>query len=129
MTNFGSTLKGFVMSKNTIMLWVSDALAASLPLTKGFSPVRVWDNDSRSFTDKQDTNEHGLPVWESEALLQTGWQAQLTPVRIRCASATPPKATANPAALMKLMGVQAAAQPSQPVSSDHAATRRAANHG
>lgn len=116
------------MSKNTITLWVTDALAASLPLTKGFTPVRIWDNESRSFTDKQDTNENGLPVWESEALLQTGWNAQLTPVRIRCASSTQPKATANPAALMKLMGMQATAAPSQPVSSDHA-TRRVANHG
>lgn len=114
------------MANNTVILWVNDALASALPLTKGFSPVRVWDNDSRSFTDKQDTNEHGLPVWESEALLQTGWNAQLTPVRIRCASATQPKATANPTALMKVMGVQApAAKPSTP----DLATRMAANHG
>lgn len=113
------------MSNRTILLWVTDALAASLPLTKGFSAVRVWDNESRSFTEKQDTNDEGLPVWEAEALLQTGWNAQLTPVRIRCASATQPKATANPAALMQVMGVKAPSQTAKP----DLATRMAANHG
>lgn len=111
------------MANSNIMLWVSDALAASLPLTKGFSPVRVWDNDSRSFTDKQDTNEQGVLLWESEALLQTGWNAQLTPVRIRCALATQPKATANPAALMQVMGVQA------PAAAKPDLATRMANHG
>lgn len=111
------------MANSNILLWVDDTLAAVLPLTKGFVPVRIWDNESRTFTDKQDTDERGVPVWESEALLQTGWNAQLTPVRIRCASASQPKATANPAALMKVMGVQA------PAAKPDLATRMAANHG
>lgn len=111
------------MANSNIMLWVDDTLAASLPLTKAFVAVRIWDNENRTFTDKQDKNEQGLPIWESEALLQTGWQAQLTPVRIRCASATQPKATANPAALMKVMGVQA------PSAAKPDLATRMANHG
>lgn len=87
-----------------ITIWASPTLARNLPLTSGFEPVRVWDNEKRAFTDEQQ-KKNDLPVWQAEALLPTGWGAQLTPVAVRMASASKPAITVDPARVLEAMGM------------------------
>lgn len=81
---------------NQIMIWVDDALAKTLALAKGFEPVRVWDNEAHTFTDEQDTTDAGLPVWESGALIPTGWGEKVTPICVRMAAQSAPKVASEP---------------------------------
>lgn len=108
------------MTKGTLMLWITEEIAAVFPLTKAFEPVRVWDEKESKFTDEQQTDERGTPIWESEALLKMGWGANLTPIRVRMASRTQPTAKPDPMKLAQMLGMAAA--PS-------AETRREAQHG
>lgn len=97
-----------------IMIWVTDELAQHLPITKEFQPVQVWDNENRTFKDEQAKDEDGTPLYESEALLQTGFRAEITPVRLRMASKNPPTARPNPQALISMLGVATEAQDPKP---------------
>lgn len=100
-------LKGLIMATNsTMMIWADDALARALALTKNFEPVRVWDNEARAFTDDQDKTDAGVPVWESEALIPTGWGAKVTPVRVRMASQSAPTIAPDPVRLMASLGLE-----------------------
>lgn len=89
-----------------ITIWASPMLARNLPLTTGFEPVQVWDNENRRFTDEQ-LKKDGLPVWQADALLPTGWGAQLSPVSVRMASASKPTITPDPARVLDAMGMGA----------------------
>lgn len=90
----------------TITIWASPTLARNLPLTSGFEPVRVWDNENRVFTDKQQEKD-GVPVWQANALLPTGWGAELSPVSVRMAAASKPAIAPDPARVLDAMGMGA----------------------
>lgn len=94
------------MATNTMMIWVDDALARALALTKNFEPVRVWDNEARAFSEAQDKTDAGVPVWEAEALIPMGWGAKVTPVRVRMASESAPTVAPDPVRLMASLGLE-----------------------
>lgn len=85
---------------NALILHVNAELLAATPITKECSPVYDWDNSSRSFSDSQATNEKGLPLWETEALLKTGWGGNAAPVRLRIAAQSKPSIKPDPTKLL-----------------------------
>lgn len=107
-------------NSNQIMLHVNRGLLEAMPITKECSPVYDWDNETRSFTDAQSTDDNGVPVWETEALLPVGWGRTTTPIRLRIASAKKPNVKPDP---MKLMAVLTGETPAAPAAP--AATRPA----
>lgn len=109
-----------------IMLHVNTELLAAMPITKECSPVYDWDNESRTFSDIQATNENGVPMWETEALLKTGWGANTTPVRLRIAAARKPAVKPDPARLLATLTGEAPAVPSAPAAPSAASTARRA---
>lgn len=90
------------MADRKIIIWVTPEIAEKLPLAKPFEPVQVWDNAAREFLDKQHT-ELGLPCWESEAILPTGWGRSITSIRVRVLSELRPAITPDPGKLMALL--------------------------
>lgn len=87
-------------TSNALILHVNSELLAAMPITKECSPVYDWDNTNRTFSETQATNENGLPLWETEALLKTGWGGNTTPVRLRIAAQSKPAVKPDPAKLL-----------------------------
>lgn len=99
------------MANHSEIIWVDEPLAAVLPLTQDFVPVQRWNADLKAFDDVQEVDEQTkLPLWQSECLLKLGYRGQLTPCRVRMASANKPKAGPNPQALMQMMGISKESQ-------------------
>lgn len=103
------------MSKtSTPILWLPARIAKHLPIVKAPEPIQTWSSTERVFTDEQQTDDSGTPLWRVQALLGMGWGGDLAPVEIRIASATRPDIAPNPSALMAFLGVDApAAAPAQ----------------
>lgn len=88
-------------TSNALILHVNRELLAAMPITKECSPVYGWDNATRTFSDTQATDDNnGLPLWETEALLKTGWRGDTTPVRLRIAAQSKPAVKPDPAKLV-----------------------------
>lgn len=89
----------------TTIIWPDPTLAAAIPLTSEFSPVFAWDSTNNRRTDVQQTDDHGLPIWEADALLKMGWDPHVTPVRVRVPLAHRPTVHPNSARLASMLGV------------------------
>lgn len=89
-----------------MMIWVDAKLANELPLSKEFEPVYAWDNAARTFTDQQERDDKGNLVWQAEALLQTGYGRQTTPVKVRIAAAQRPDVHPDPMKLLAALGAE-----------------------
>lgn len=91
------------MAKSNLILTVTPETAKTLALTKEFSAVNVWDNAQGMFTDEQQTNDNGLPIWESVALMAVGWGEQVESVRIRIVSPSKPDVRPSRAKLVEVL--------------------------
>lgn len=95
-----------------LILWINLDLAKNLPLTREFEPVYEWDSATKSFSLTQATKD-GVLVWQSEALIKLGWNADLKPVKIRLCSVTRPQIKPDPNKLAQLL-MSASVQPATP---------------
>lgn len=84
------------------LLWVTEKTASTLPLVDEFKAVQVWDTDARTFSDEQ-AKEDGLPVWEGQALMRTGWSRKVEPVRLRVLASQRPDIKLDPVKLAEAM--------------------------
>ena len=99
------------------IIHVNRELLAAMPITKECSPVYNWDNEARTFTDTQSTDDNGVPVWETEALLPVGWGRTTTPIKLRIASAKKPDVKPDPMKLMAILTGETPATSAAPASS------------
>ena len=109
------------------IIWASTPdLLSALPLTQGFKPVFEWDNEARKFTTTQQKKQ-GLPVWEAEALMQTGWGAKLEAVSVRVAATSCPNIVPDPSKVAAMLAPAAAS--SAPASAATAGLRTSKHAG
>ena len=94
-------------NSSTTILWPSLETIETMALTQPFSPVNRWDAEARRFTDVQDETAEGLPIWQAEALIRTGYRAALTPVQVRYAGLTAPSIKPDAAKLAAAVGAAA----------------------
>lgn len=92
-------------TSSPIILWCTPAMASVMPLSKPFEPVRIWDNDARTFKDGQAVTDDGVPIWEAEALLQVGWGRTNTPVKLRMSAALRPDVVVDPMKIVEALGL------------------------
>lgn len=102
------------MSTDILIIWVSPDLAKNLPLTREFDPVYEWDSGAKVFSSVQSTKD-GLPIWQSEALIKVGWNADLRPVKVRLCSTSKPLIKPDPQKLAQLLIPASGSVQSQPV--------------
>lgn len=96
-------------NSSPIMLHVNRELLAAMPITKECSPVYEWDNENRTFTDTQSTDDNGVLVWETEALLPVGWGRTTTPIKLRIAAPQRPAVKPDPMKLLAILSGENAA--------------------
>lgn len=113
------------MTKSSPILWLSEQLAQGLAVLKAPEPIKVWDNEARTFLETQETNSEGVPLWRTQVLMGVGWAGDLAPVEVRIPSRTKPKLKPNPQALLALVGGSAAPQRPAPGSNPSQPQRRA----
>lgn len=86
------------------ILWPSLETIETMALTQSFSPVNRWDAEAGRFSDVQDETAEGLPIWQAEALIRTGYRATVTPVQVRYAGLTAPAIKPDVAKLVAAVG-------------------------
>lgn len=98
--------KASLMAQTTTIIYADEKLARVLPIVAPFTPVKTWDNETRTMTDKQQTDDQtGFPLWETEAMMRQGFGGRIGPIRVRIASATAPTVQPDPAVVMAAMGI------------------------